>query len=267
MTELPKTPVYDRIGAGYDRTRRADSYIVERIAGHLPLQENGMYLDVACGTGNYTGALADLGGNWLGIDVSNRMLRRARSKARTVRLALAQGENLPFANGIFSGAVCTLALHHFDRLEPVFSEIHRALNRGRLVIFTSDPEQMRGYWLNEYFPQAMLRSIEQMPSIDRVKESLLEAGFTAIQTEAYAIRQDLQDLFLYSGKHRPYLYLDEGFRQNISTFSGLASTDEVREGCARLSQDIESGRISQVIDQYRNQRGDYLFVIADKGNI
>ena len=51
------------------------------------------------------------------------------------------------------------------------------------------------------------------------------------------------------------------------TFSGLASADEVREGCARLSQDIESGRISQVIDQYRNQRGDYLFVIADKGNV
>ena len=61
MTEPSKTPVYDRIGAGYDRTRRADSYIVERIAGHLSLQDNGMYLDVACGTGNYTGALADLG--------------------------------------------------------------------------------------------------------------------------------------------------------------------------------------------------------------
>ena len=127
MTEPPKTPVYDRIGAGYDRTRRADSYITERIAGHLSLQENGMYLDVACGTGNYTVALADLGGNWLGIDVSDRMLQRARTKSHNVRLALAQGENLPFANDTFSGAVCTLALHHFDRLEPVFSEIHRRL--------------------------------------------------------------------------------------------------------------------------------------------
>ena len=102
------------------------------------------------------------------------------------------------------------------------------MGRGRLVIFTSDPDQMRGYWLNEYFPDAMRRSIEQMPALDEVEESLMRAGFCKVETEAYEVKQDLRDLFLYSGKHRPQLYLDEEFRRGISTFSTVASPEEVR---------------------------------------
>ncbi len=80
MTEAPKIPVYDRIGAGYDVTRRADPYIAERLAHHLLLQNIGIYLDVACGTGNYTRVLAGRGRNWIGIDVSSRMIGLARAK-------------------------------------------------------------------------------------------------------------------------------------------------------------------------------------------
>ncbi len=139
------------------------------------------------------------------------------------------------------------------------------LDRGRFVIFTADPDQMHSYWLNEYFPEAMLRSIEQMPSLDQIRENLINAGFAEIQTDAYEIMPDLEDLFLYSGKHRPQLYLDEGFRRNISTFSNLASLVEVREGSVRLAQDIKSGRISEVIGRYNKQSGDYQFVIGSKG--
>ena len=265
MTEGPRIPIYDRIGADYDITRRVDPYIAERLAHHLLLQDGGMYLDVACGTGNYTRALAGRGRNWLGIDVSSRMIGLARVKTPAVHWAIAKAEHLPIVHHTFSGAICVLALHHLAGLKPVFSEVHRVLDEGRIVIFTADPGQMRGYWLNEYFPEAMSRSIEQMPGLDQVRDSLIDAGFAGIQTETYEIRTDLEDLFLYSGKHRPQLYLDEGFRRNISTFSNLASFVEVREGSARLAQDIESGRILEVVDRYRNRSGDYQFVIGSKG--
>ena len=122
----------------------------------------------------------------------------------------------------FDGAVCTMALHHLPDLAPVFHETRRVLQAGRLVIFTSTCEQLAGYWLNEYFPVAMARSTEQMPSMAVVLRTLGEAGFTVDTVEPYGVRPDLQDLFLYAGKHRPELYLSETMRRGISTFSTLS---------------------------------------------
>ena len=261
--------IYDRIGLRYDATRRADPYIAGRLAHHLSMQvstgDRRKYLDVGCGTGNYTSVLAARGGEWHGLDISPTMIGRAHPKSQTVHWMLAEAEHLPFPGRVFSGAVCTLALHHFANLDPIFQEVHRVLDRGKFVIFTADAGQMRGYWLNEYFPGSMTRSIDQMPAIGNVKASLYRAGFSTIQTEAYDVRPDLEDLFLYSGKHRPQLYLDDGFRMSISTFSSLASPSEVAAGCQRLEQDMQSGRIAEVVERYRGNSGDYLFVVATKG--
>jgi hypothetical protein len=35
-------------------------------------------------------------------------------------------------------------------------------------------------------------------------------------------------------------------------------------GLERLSQDIATGRIAEVIESYRNDNGDYLFIAAEK---
>jgi ubiquinone/menaquinone biosynthesis C-methylase UbiE len=45
---------YDAIGIGYDSTRRPDLRIAARIQALLEPRAGGHYLDVACGTGNYT---------------------------------------------------------------------------------------------------------------------------------------------------------------------------------------------------------------------
>jgi hypothetical protein len=54
-------PLYDRIGTGYDVTRRADRHLVERLIDHLNPEPRHTYLDIACGTGNYTVAVAQTG--------------------------------------------------------------------------------------------------------------------------------------------------------------------------------------------------------------
>lgn len=46
--------VYDKIGKTYDQTRKADSEITAKIISFLSPKENGCYLDVGCGSGNYT---------------------------------------------------------------------------------------------------------------------------------------------------------------------------------------------------------------------
>ena len=66
--------LYDSIGIEYDTTRRADPYIAGRLAHHLALSKGGTYLDLACGSGNYTNALSARAGRWY----SFRYRRRPR---------------------------------------------------------------------------------------------------------------------------------------------------------------------------------------------
>ena len=231
---------------------------------HLAQDRSGNYLDIACGTGNYTSTLAQDGGGWTGIELSSKMLTEASGKLSQVQWCIGNAMALPFSGSVFSEAMCTLSIHHFAELLPVFQEAYRVLDRGRFVILTATPVQMQSYRLNEHFPDAMVKSIEQMPVLDLVTGALTQAGFTSIDTEGFDIRDDLQDFFLYSGKYRPEMYLNEGLRRGISTFASLADPEEVTSGCLRLAEDIQSGRIDEVRASYENQGGDYLFVIATK---
>jgi hypothetical protein len=52
-----------------------------------------------------------------------------------------------------------------------------------------------------------------------------------------------------------------------SAFASFANKDEVERGLKRLSRDIASGRIDEVIESYRNENGDYLFVAAEKTSL
>lgn len=261
-----EAPTYDSIGSEYDHTRRADPYLVERLASLLRQRTGGRYLDLACGTGNYTIALAARGGRWVGVDHSSQMLRGAARKCDAVSWFEADVEDLPFDAASFDGAVLTLALHHFTSPVLAFREAARVLKAAApLVVFTSTAEQMRGYWLNHYFPHALERSIGQMPSLEATRSMLLAAGLRIIALDLYHVRSDLEDLFLYSGKHRPELYLDARVRNGSSTFASLAAPEEVAEGCARLADDLASGRFAEVAARYDDRAGDYLFLVAATG--
>ena len=76
--------LYDKIGSDYDKSRHADSFIAGRLYSFLePLPYSG-YLDIACGTGNYTIALGNMGLQICGIDRSMRMLNIARQKNSSI---------------------------------------------------------------------------------------------------------------------------------------------------------------------------------------
>jgi SAM-dependent methyltransferase len=260
--------IYDRIGKIYDTTRRADHYIAGRLARHLEIETQGIYLDAACGTGNYTLALAEkIGGKWSGADQSARMIEAARAKTMRIQWHQANVESLPFENETFDGAICTLAIHYFEELNATFGEIRRVLkNDSRFVIFTSTPEQTANYWLAEYFPAAIVKSAGCLPDLETISVALRKNGFANIETEPYSVAEDLQDLFLYSGKFKPEMYLDADFRANISTFSLLAEPSEVETGCGRLQNDIETEKINEIIEKHR-ETSDYLFVVARKVRI
>ncbi len=259
------TPLYNHIGIGYDRTRKADPFIVERLFHHLAPEGDGLYLDIGCGTGNYTDALQRKGLRFIGIDPSVEMLEKAGRKNGGIDWRTGSAEQTGLASGSVDGIIGTLTIHHWLDLPNAFAELGRVAKPGaRLVIFTSLPEQTAAYWLRHYFPKMIADSARSLPLLVAIEEGMSSGGFGNVRTEPYGVRPDLADLFLYSGKYDPELYFSPEVRSGISSFAAVANREEVEEGLRRLREDIDGGKISEVIRGAEQDRGDYLFVVAEK---
>lgn len=256
---------YDRIGDTYNTTRRADPYLFGRMLHFLNPEKDKTYLDVGCGTGNYTIKFIDLGFQFTGVDPSEKMLEAARSRRPESRWTQGVSEDLPLEDEEFDGALATLTTHHWSDLEKGFAEISRVLTPGsKLVLFTSTPFQMETLWLNEYFPQMISDSAADMHSFEDTEAAMKATGIEVLTTENYDVHPELEDMFLLSGTHNPSLYLDSEFRNGISSFSAIVKPSELNAGLHHLEQDIKSGRINGVIDAWKTDRGQYLFIQARK---
>jgi len=256
---------YNEIGVNYNQTRKADPYLTDQLLKHLNPTKEGLYLDIGCGTGNYTIAIQEKGFRFIGIDPSIEMLQKAQLKNKTVDWRIGTAEKTDIPEHSLDGIIATLTIHHWRNLNRAFSELANVLKpNSKIVVFTSTPKQMNGYWLNHYFPKMLADSMIQMPSFEIVEEAMLASGLKITGTEIYNIQPDLKDQFLYCGKQNPKLYFDKSIRQGISSFSALANKDEVEKGLAQLQMDIDSNKIDSIINSYVNDLGDYLYIVAEK---
>jgi 2-polyprenyl-3-methyl-5-hydroxy-6-metoxy-1,4-benzoquinol methylase len=101
-------------------------------------------LDLACGNGQFARRLARLGACVLGVDISERMIERAR--ARTTEL----GDRIEFqildctradlllslGERQFDAAVCTMALMDMTAIQPLFTALARLLKAGGCFVFS-----------------------------------------------------------------------------------------------------------------------------------
>ncbi|WP_109302417.1 class I SAM-dependent methyltransferase [Aquimarina sp. AU474] len=256
---------YDIIGVDYNITRKADPYLFSRLYTLLNPVSGNLYLDIGCGTGNYTSEFSKKGHQFIGIDPSREMLEKAGIKDKTITWKIGKAEHIDLPSESIDGIIASLTLHHWKDLKKGFSELNRILKpNGKIILFTATPKQMKGYWLNYYFPKMLSDSITQMPAYEHIESCLKANSLKIHSTEKYFIQPDLQDLFLYSGKHNPKLYFKNSVRHGISSFSSLANAEEVQQGLVMLEKDIISKKINNIISTYENTDGDYLFITVKK---
>lgn len=256
---------YNTIGQGYNQTRKADPFIANTL--HTLLQPNpyGVYLDIGCGTGNYTVALAEKGVMLHGVDPSEVMLNEAKIKSNAVQWHLGGAEQIPFSDDFFHGAIATLTLHHWNSIENGFREIKRVLKpNSRFVIFAAISDLTEKFWLRHYFPKMLEASVRKEPKLSTIENAAKAAGLKIIMQEKYFIQDDLQDQFLYVGKNNPNKYFDESVRSGISSFAQLSLKQEVEEGLQKLKTDVDSGQFETIRKQYESDLGDYLFLVLEK---
>jgi SAM-dependent methyltransferase len=188
-------------------------------------------LDVGCGTGRLAAALADRArARVWGVDSSPEMLAAARARVpRGVALKQASAERLPFKDGWFERVVMTLVVHVLDR-PRAFPELRRVLGPdGRLVFATFDPEHVRDYWLNRFFPSMLEIDLARFAPEEALMEELRAAGFADVRAVRHAQRRRID--------RETALARIRG--RSISTFD-LIGEEEFEAGLARAVAELPS---------------------------
>jgi len=199
------------------------------------------------------------------LDPSKEMLTKAKKKNSSVIWREGSAEDIELKSASVDGVLMSLTIHHWEDIHKGFEEVSRVLKRnGRLVLFTTLPGQTRAYWLYHYFPTMIEESVKILPSMNEIESDFANAGIEIIKREPYFVKPDLEDWFLYCGKHNPEVYFREEIRRGISSFSLLSHQREVPNGLAQLRKDIDTGEIEAIKKAYDNELGDYLFVVGRK---
>jgi len=108
--------------------------VLERLLGRGP----GRCLDVGCGTGLATEAVAELGWSAVGVDLSEDMLETARG--RGLEVVHGSATELPFDDAIFDAAVSSQTHIDIDDFAAAMSETARVLRpEAPLVYIGSRP--------------------------------------------------------------------------------------------------------------------------------
>lgn len=122
--------------------RLAQAWDEDRVGALLADVPGKRVLDVGCGHANLSAHLAGEGAEVHGIDVAGEMLRVARQRHGDL-VALYRADftaPLPFVDGCFDLAVCTLALEHTPDWDGTFRELFRVLRPGgTVVVHTNNP--------------------------------------------------------------------------------------------------------------------------------
>ena len=257
--------LYDTVGKTYDSTRCADPEITKFLIKNLDAQVNGKYIDVCCGSGNYTTAIFNQGVDLSGIDISEVMLEKARAKNKNINWLKGDAHKLPFEDSSFDGALCINAIHHLGDLNSAFKEIFRILKPGgKLVIFTTMKEQCRVSWTNYYFPFVWRVGQSFLQDEQSIVDLLTKSGFDSVRFEKFFITKDTQDLYLYAGKYKPEIYLNQLVREGMTPFNRPEFAHETEKGLIKLEADIKSGKVKEVVAVHEKNLGESVFVIAQK---
>jgi ubiquinone/menaquinone biosynthesis C-methylase UbiE len=224
------TPDFARLAATYDAVRPVDDNwrAVYRIVAERLRVAARRVLDVGCGTGRLSFALARDGARVWGVDASPEMLAVAEaSRPRHVEFRRAAAERLPFRDESFDVATFWLVIHLLDR-PRAFAEARRVLRwDGTVAVVTFDESHFDHYWLNRWFPSLERVDRARFPTAEVLEGELYDAGFDDVELRRVSQRASLSRVeALHRLEHR-----------HISTFD-LLDAAEVTGGTERARREL-----------------------------
>ncbi|MBO3724664.1 methyltransferase domain-containing protein [Actinomyces bowdenii] len=245
--------------AGAYASRGADPGWVSAVAGIVDLRGLRV-VDIGCGGGIYSTAMAQMGALVTGVDFSARMVSDARERARglgagEVRFVQGDAACTGLPDGSADAVLLRALIHHVRSIPAVLAEARRLLIPGGIlliqdrtmedVLAPSSAEHFRG-WFFEIFPHLIDVEAGRRPGIEEVDRHLREAGFGAISHHRLAeLRRSYDDLAslradLLSRTGRSILHeLDDG--QLALLVDGI---------CARIARSAPTDQAIREVDYW-----------------
>ncbi len=128
---------YDTVADTYDhhydhhRGRNYHTHISNYLIRALP--EQGELLDIGCGTGLFVEKYIRHGGKAAGLDISRKMVERARHRCPGCEFTVGNGESLPFCDNSFDSVSSLLVFSYVKKPETMLSETYRVLRPGGAI--------------------------------------------------------------------------------------------------------------------------------------
>lgn len=191
-------PTYDRLGFLAQAARH--------FAECVPVRPGDRVLDVACGTGTATLALAkwvEPGGSVVGSDLAPEMVEVARTRAAdlpNLSFVVADGAALPFPDGAFDGVSCAAGLFFLPDMGAGLREWRRVLRPGGWGVFSTFGRgllgALPGLW-RERLAGADLTPgsppLGRVPTPQAARGLLEEAGFEDVSADLQTLEYVLPD--------------------------------------------------------------------------
>ena len=195
------------IPVGYDRGRNHGPEVLDLwmnvVASHVEARDIRTILDLGCGTGRFTEALAvRFDAEVIGIDPSNKMLEQARSKQRDsrIRYEIGRGESIPLPDVSVDLIFMSMVLHHFDDQEQAVRECRRVLRRGGSVFLRAGVhDRIPEYPYVDFFPETLPILETCLPTSACVCEVFEKGGFQTAARDV--VKQEIARNFgMYADK-------------------------------------------------------------------
>ena len=128
---------YDTVADTYDhhydhpRGRNYHTHISNYLINALP--KGGDLLDIGCGTGLFVEKYIRHGGHATGLDISGKMVAKARRRCTGCDFTVGTGEKLPFRDNSFNAVSSLLVFSYVRDPEAMLAETYRVLRPGGVI--------------------------------------------------------------------------------------------------------------------------------------
>lgn len=232
---------FDRVADVYDETRALPPVVMKRTIKTLvdELRDYRTILDVGIGTGRYAKPLQENGFNVVGIDLSQKMLKKAIEKG-VGNLLMSDACNFPFKNSSFDVTISSYLLHLIEDWKIALREITRVTTNVLVSITHTRPsplmETYKGLLAEHgYMIRKIGMSELELKDIVKPAKSIFVAAYyvstndllTNLNQKAYSPQWEVPD-----NLHRQVMqelqtrFVGKMYNQNVHIF--LWSANELR---------------------------------------
>lgn len=201
---------YNHVTRGIPYHDHLSDYLIRA----LPAQ--GDLLDIGCGTGLFVEKYLRHGGTATGLDISEKMLGKARERCPICEYIAGNGEALPFRDHSFDAISSLLVFSYVKNPDVMLDEAYRVLRPGGGIAICTLGKKLltKGipalYYISEKikFQHVVMKNFgEKYYNEDEMMQLFSDAGFVDVKTRwcSFAHIDMIDPLFNIATKLEPFV--------------------------------------------------------------